>query len=162
VWYYITFNLKDGISDVHVLSLASKSSTSLKRWKLFCLLDTVHNTYDSKKRNLTVFQKNNSEKQWVRFGSTQKNTKIFGINLRSHFICGMKEDGHRTKQNILYQFTYVANKKDISIQPLLHKSSVYVFFVSSESETDSMLSLHNCNNPDVISFLKRRKASPRE
>jgi hypothetical protein len=64
-----------------------------------------------------------------RFGSTHKNTKIFSINLRSHFIYGTKEDDHRTKQNILYQFTYVANKKDISIQPLLHKSSVSVFCV---------------------------------
>jgi len=113
VGHYITFSLKDGISDVHVLSLASKISTSPKRWKLFCLLDTVHSTNDYKKKNLTVFQKNNSEKQWVRFGSTHENTRIFSINLRSHFIYGIKEDDHRTKQNILYQFTYVANQKDI-------------------------------------------------
>ena len=113
-----------------------------------------------RKRILLCFRKNNSEKQRVRFGSTHKNTKIFSINLRSHFIYGTKEDNHRTKQNIVYQFTYVANKKDISIQALLIKV-VFLIFVSSEAETDSMLSLHYCNNPDVISFLKRRKTRPR-
>jgi len=125
--HYKTFSLKDGISGVHVLSLVSKGSSSPKRWKLFCLLDTVHNTNDYKKKNLSVFQKDNSEKQWVRFGSMHKNTKIVSVNLRSHFVYGTKEDDHRSKQNILNQFTYVANKKYISIQPLLHKSSVPVF-----------------------------------
>jgi len=99
VGHYKTFSLKDRISGVHVLSLVSKGSASPKRWKLFCLLDTVHDTNDYKKKNLTVFQKDNSEKQWVRFCSMHKNTKIFSVNLRSHFVYGTKEDDHRSKKN---------------------------------------------------------------
>jgi hypothetical protein len=75
----------------------------------FSIRYTTQSNY--KKKNLTVFQKNNSEKLWTRFGSTHKNTKIFSINQRSYFIYGTREDDHRTKQNILYQFTYVAKKK---------------------------------------------------
>jgi hypothetical protein len=161
VGLYITFNLKDGISDVHVLSLASKRSTSPKRWKLFCLLDTLHNTNDYKKKDLTVFQKNNSEKQWVRFGSTHKNTKIFTINLRS--ISYMEPRRMIIERNKISCFSLLTSptKKTSQFSHSCIKV-VFLFFVSSEPETDSMLSLHYCNNPDVISFLKRRKTRPRD